>query len=465
METKSIILLLLIGFVGLMDCLDGTIVAVALPSIALDMGIDVTMVSWVSVSYFMMMAGVLILFGRIAKNTSIRFVLLLGITVFTISSLVCGLSESFLMLIASRFAQGIGAAMMGATIPMCCVKFFPPSQLGFTLAVVTIGYSIGAAMGPAVGGMLISVLSWNWIFFINVPIGILLLLLLNHYLPEETRGPKVDVDYLGAFSLFVAIVGLVLFLENIGEIAIMTVSAMVSISFAFLFVRHELGADTPLLNLSIFSNASFNLNLLTYFLINVVYMGLAYLLPFYMIICLGFDSTVSGLLLFIPPLITMIAGLPLGRWSDYVGRRWFCVASCMILAIAMGLFAFMDDVVPILLLSALVLMGLMWAFAGGPMCSRVIESTVGESKEIGSTMVNESAYLGSTVGTVLFAALFSGIAGAGGVPIDQLSKEVFMNGFTAAMLIGVVLSLVSAIMAFVVRENTVTDTDTPKSQQ
>ena len=112
-----------------------------------------------SVAYFMMMAGTMILFGRIADNISVKAILLAGICLFSVSSLACGLSPSFIVLIAARILQGIGAAMMGATIPMCCVRFFPPSEMGYAFGLITIGYSIGAALGPALGRMIVSVLS------------------------------------------------------------------------------------------------------------------------------------------------------------------------------------------------------------------------------------------------------------------------------------------------------------------
>ena len=453
MDRSGMVLLLLLGFVGLMDCLDGTIVAVALPTIATDMGVDVSTASWVSVAYFMMMAGLLILFGRIANNTSIKLVLLSGIAIFSVSSLACALSVSFPMLIASRIVQGVGAAMMGATVPMSCVRFFSAQELGYALAVVTIGYSIGAALGPALGGVIVSALSWHWIFYINLPIGLLTILLLHLRMPaEEKRAEKVRVDYIGALTLFIAIVGLVLLLENLGEYTIMAASGVAFVIFITIFEIHEVRTDAPLLDLRIFNNVRFDLNVMTYFIMNVAYMGLAYLIPFYMAIVLGFNSTVSGLFLFIPPLVTMATGMPIGRWSDRVGRRWFCVASCSLLALAMFSLAFMESLIVPLFLLTLVFMGLTWAFAGGPMCSRVIESTSGESKEMGSTMVNESAYLGSTVGTVLFAAMFTAAAGAGGVPIDMLSSDVFMDGFTVSMIIGTIISLVGAAFSFIVKE-------------
>ena len=452
MDASGKILLVLLGFVGLMDCLDGTIVAVALPTIASDMGVDIAIASWVSVAYFMMMAGTMILFGRIANNISVKAILLAGICLFSVSSLACGLSPSFIVLIAARILQGIGAAMMGATIPMCCVRFFPPSEMGYAFGLITIGYSIGAALGPALGGMIVSVLSWHWIFFINIPIGLLLMVLLHIRMPSDMRNENTHVDSVGAIWLFVSIISLVMALENLGNMTIVGVSAAVSVMSFILFARQETRCDEPILSLSIFGNRAFDLNLLGYFLVNVVYMGLLYLLPFYMTVYLGMDSAVSGAFLFIPPLITVLTGMPVGRWSDRTGRRWFCVASCIFLCAAMVMIAMMDELVLPLYLAALVLMGLTWSFCGGPMCSRVIESTTGESKEMGSTMVNEAGYLGSTVGTVLFAALFAAFANAGGVQISELAPDVFMKGFAITMMIGAVLSAVAAAMSLIVRD-------------
>ncbi|MGN1044951.1 MAG: MFS transporter [Candidatus Methanomethylophilaceae archaeon] len=452
MNASGKVLLALLGFVGLMDCLDGTIVAVALPTIASDMGVDIAAASWVSVAYFMMMAGTMILFGRIADNTSVRKILLAGIALFSVSSLACGLSPSFIILICARILQGIGAAMMGATIPMCCVRFFPPSEMGYAFAVITIGYSIGAALGPALGGVIVSALSWHWIFFINIPIGLLLIVLLHMRMPQDGKGESTHVDSVGAVWLFVSIVSLVMALENLGDMTVMVISAVIAIVSFLLFARQEKKCDGPILSLSIFGNRAFDLNLLSYFLVNVVYMGLLYLLPFYMTICLGLDSAVSGAFLFIPPLITVLTGMPVGKWSDNTGRRWFCVGSCLFLCAGMVMIASMDGLVLPVYLAALVFMGLTWSFCGGPMSSRVIESTTGESKEMGSTMVNEAGYLGSTVGTVLFAAMFAAFANAGGIPIDGLAPDVFMNGFTVTMIVGAVLSAVAAVASLIVKD-------------
>ena len=141
MERRESILLLLIAVVAFMDCLDGSIINVALPTISDQLSIDMASASWFTISYFAMMAGLLILFGRIANNTSIRKVLISGLVIFIISSFVCGIAESFEVLLIARIVQGTGAAMMGATVPMACVKFFSPRILAFAFAFITIGYS------------------------------------------------------------------------------------------------------------------------------------------------------------------------------------------------------------------------------------------------------------------------------------------------------------------------------------
>ena len=448
----SMVLLALISVVALMDCLDGNIVNVALPRIASDMSVDMAAASWVTVIYFAMVAGLIILFGRIATNGSVKRVMIAGLTVFIIGSALCALSEEFLMLVASRVVQGIGAAMMGASIPMSCVRFFSPGVMGFAFACVTIGYSVGAALGPSVGGFLVEYLSWHWIFLINIPIGVVLIVLIHLLMTDRAPEEKAHVDWFGGALLFVTITALLMVFEFLEELPICLSSIALFAVMLALFVRHERRSPAPLLNISMFRSARFDMTIAVYFLINVVYLGALYVLPFFMSICMGLSSSESGMLLLIPAAITLVFGLPIGRWSDRTGRRWFSVASGLLTALMCILLMLPGaDTMPVMI-CALVAGGLTWAFCGGPVMSRVVETVSGESREIGSTMTNEAGYLGSTVGTVLFAVLFAAVSGTSGVDISSLSPDVFAIGMTGVMVVGAVLAAVSAILSFAVRD-------------
>lgn len=154
-EKKGIALILIaVAFAALMDGVDGSIVNIALPALADGFGTDTGTVAWITVSYFIMLAGLLLIFARIAKNGAIRKVFFFGMVIFTVASLLCGISDSFEMLLIFRMVQGVGAAMMGAAAPMACVKYLPPRKLGMGLGILTLGCSVGFAIGPAIGGLI-----------------------------------------------------------------------------------------------------------------------------------------------------------------------------------------------------------------------------------------------------------------------------------------------------------------------
>ena len=156
LDHRHTALMLVVVFVAtFMDGLDGSIVSVALPEIGEDLGVDTATSSWVTIIYMMILAGTLVMFARISADTGVRKVMAIGLAVFTAGSLFCGFSTSFWMLIAFRIIQAVGAAMMAAAGPMCCTEHLPPEKLAFGLSVVTIGSSLGFAVGPALGGLIV----------------------------------------------------------------------------------------------------------------------------------------------------------------------------------------------------------------------------------------------------------------------------------------------------------------------
>jgi len=450
-----VLILTVIAFASLMDGLDGSIVNVALPEMAGSFGTDTGTIAWVAVIYYVMLAGLLITFARIAKNGAIKRVLFIGLILFTISSLFCGISDSFHMLLVSRLAQGIGAAMMAAAVPMACVKYLPASNLGLGMGVLTLGSALGFALGPVVGGLITELISWHWIFLINVPLGLIIVPLLIKVIPKDERYSG-RVDLVGAALLFAAILSGVLALERIPysqHFLLVILAAIVCVVALSAFIFTERGTKDPLLNLRIFKNWMFDSVLVAYAMANLVYMGLLYLLPFYMAVCLGFSSSTTGLYILISPLLTLLLCVPVSRLSDRTERRIFAVASCAVMMLGcliMALFSARTLILP--LVATLVCMGLMWALCGGPMASRVIENVKNESREMGSSVMYEFIYLGCTIGTALFAMLFTFGSGSGNISFTDLPPDVFINGFVFAASVGVILAAITVILSSMVRE-------------
>ena len=454
-RTSMALILTVVTFASLMDGLDGSIVIVALPAMAEHLGTDTGTIAWVSVTYFVMLAGLLITFARVSRNGLIKMVLLVGLIIFTVSSFFCGISTSFLMLLISRLAQGTGAAMMAAAVPMACVKYLPASNLGLGMGVLTLGSSLGFALGPVVGGVVTDLISWHWIFFINIPLGLIVIPLLIKVIPKD-EGYSGSIDVAGAVLLFSAILCGILALERIPyseDVFLVILSAIGCVVFISAFIVVELRKKDPLLNLRIFKHWKFTSVLVAYAQANLVYMGLLYLLPFYMAICMGFSSSTIGLYVLISPLLTLLLCVPISRWSDRTERRAFAVASCaalMVGCLIMALFSPESMVLPLVV--TLVCMGLMWALCGGPMASRVIENVEGESREMGSSVMYEFIYLGCTIGTALFAMLFTIGSGSGNINFTDLPPGMFIDGFVFAAAIGVVLAAITVILSFIVKE-------------
>jgi MFS family permease len=443
-----------VALITLMCGLDGSVINVALPSIAKDFGIDAGTASWVTISYFVMMAGLLLIFARVAKNRGIKKVLLAGVVLFTVSSLMCGVSPNFEFLLFSRILQGTGAAMMASAAPMVCVRHLPAEKLAGGLAVLTIGSSLGFTLGPAVGGLFVDLHSWHWIFLINVPIGIASSALILRSIPKDSDCVGDRPDYIGAAFLMLSFLFGVLVLEGNALFVNMTpLFGILFLVFITLFAVNELKTEKPLLNVRIFGNIKFDSAYVSFILDNVGYMGLMYIIPFFMIVCLGMSYAMSGAVLLIPSLLTLFTCIPIARWSDIHGRWLPCMISVTAIMLAsLVLYIWAEEVSYIPIIAAVTLMGISWAFYGGPMMGRVVETVRGESKDMASSLMNEGTYTGSVLGTTSFALMFTIGAGTGNVGLGDLTRDAFLDGMAVALVFGVIVGLVAMFLSGIVKD-------------
>ncbi|MDE2522946.1 MAG: MFS transporter [Methanocorpusculum sp.] len=454
------LLLVAIAISVVMDSFDGSIVNVALPVMAADFGTDAETIAWVSITYFLMMAGLLMMFGKLAERGYIRKVFIGGFTIFIVGSAICGCSPDLFVLLGARLFQGIGAAMIAATAPMLCVLCLPGKILGLGLGVITMASSVGCAAGPAIGGILTHYLSWHWIFLINIPIGIIAIPFSLMVIPKkDCIVLKRSFDFAGAVFLFAMMIFGIYALECLPHLGIyhpqILISFVLAGLFALLFVVRELSCKTPIVNVRVFSLWRFDAVLAAYFIMNAVYTGALYLLPFYLLANMQFDIMTIGLFLFIPPVLTAILGIPIGKWSDRVGRRRFAIGACLALVAFNVIFAvILPEMGLIPLISALGLMGVVWGLAGGTAAGRIVENVPKGEQGTGSSLMVTSIYLGSVVGTALYAMLFTlATSQSGGVGAFQdLDPAQVLSGFHFAILIGLIPAVLSVILSVVVRE-------------
>ena len=459
LERTSILLLIAVSLAGFMDGLDGSIVNIALPVIARGFGTDTGTVSWVALAYLMMVAGTIFIFGNIAARGHMKKIFILGFSLFTAASLFCGLSSSLPILIAARVFQGLGASMIVACAPIICVKYLPINILGFSLGLLTALSSVAYALGPALGGIITHYLSWNWIFWINIPIGIFAIIFILKVLPKDAAPVTDKFDFRGAALLFFAMISGVYAIERLPHLGFTDPQILICLGAALvalgLFCIAELKSEKPLINIRVFKLFSVNAVVISFLILQVIYCGFFYLLPFFLSNALNMDTLVSGLLLLIPAAVTGILSVPVSRWSDRTGRRWFCVVVMVLLTIIGVIYAFMSPTWNIgILILTLTLMGIDFGIASGPAASRIIETMPDSEREMGSTLMMTCLYLGAVLGTALFAALFTLFTAIDNTAVSfaDLPTDLFMTGFNRTMMVAAVISVVAVILAFVVKD-------------
>lgn len=450
-----VLLLATIAVSMFLDGLDGTIVNVALPDIAASFGIGTGGTSWVITVYYLMMAGLILIFGRLCDMGALKKILIAGMSVFTLGSLLCGLSPNFTILLASRAFQGIGAAMLAASAVMVGVKHLPKDKIGLSMSLVVLGTSLGVAVGPSLGAVLTQMISWHWIFFINVPVGIAAVILAHKSVPADTGLEKGDVDITGSIILFVAIVSGLFAIERIpseGLNAIGIAALVLCVVLLAVFCVYEKGKTAPVLKLSLFRNRGFDLATSAYILVNVGIMGVVYILPFFFRKIIGLDAMGCGMLLSLQAISMIACCLVIGKFSDKYGERPFAILACVMMVVCMIImYTFGQDTSMIVLGAGMLVCGTIWGIGGGPMGARMVDALPDEDRGSGSSMISFIMYFSSALGTALFAGLFGMASGEGSGSISDLDAGAFMDGYGVCLLVAMAIAVAALAVSWALR--------------
>jgi EmrB/QacA subfamily drug resistance transporter len=305
--------------------IDGSIVNIALPTLVRSFGTDFATVEWVVLSYMLSLAVLLLGVGRLADMKGKKRIYTAGFIVFTAGSVLCGLSPTIHWLIGARVLQGTGGAMILGLGMAIVTEAFPPSERGKALGISGAMASIGIVTGPTLGGLLLSVLSWHWIFFVNLPVGILGTLLVIRYVPAIRPPGGQRFDFAGGLTLLATLLSLLLAL-SLSQGSGFTNPAVLALLGAcagslLLFIWIERRAVQPMVDLQLFRNRLFSISLVTGLITFIAMAGTTILMPFYLQGVLGFDTRQAGLLLAVVPLVAGLTAPISGNLSDRLGVR------------------------------------------------------------------------------------------------------------------------------------------------
>jgi len=336
------LLIISISLATFMSALDGTIVNIALPTISAAFDISSTTVSWMATIYLLVLAGCVLIFGKLSDGIGFKRVFLSGFLIFTLGSLSCGilpdLLSSFPVLVGSRAFQAIGGAMITAIAPAMVAAYIPMKMKGKAMGIIMTVAALGTAIGPTIGGVLTQYLSWHWIFFINVPVGIVAILLGAKVIPASTHHDMpAGFDKYGALLIFTGLAALLFAVSEGVTLGWTSPVILGSLALAILtlayFVWHELKVADPLLELRLFKNRNFLMTNLIVSLLFFSFAGINYLLPFYLQYVKGYGVSDAGLILSALSIAMMIAGLLSGALFNRVGGRKLCITAGILLVI------------------------------------------------------------------------------------------------------------------------------------
>ncbi len=299
-----------------------------MPTVASSLGTDLIGISWALLAYQISSIGLSIIFGRVSDLWGREKVFGLGFLVFSLSSLLCGLSLNVMQLILSRFVQGVGGAMLQSSSRALAAESVPEELAGRAQGYMTTAHHVGFVLGPSIGGFMIDYLSWRWSFFLLVPIGLcgaVLTLASLRRRPPVSQHPNVCIDYLGAAFLVATTTTLVLIFDRrTHEI----IGSNMKIALALLFVGclaaliiHESKTSSPFVNLSLFRIRRFSFSVVSLLIIAMCYALTGFLMPFYLQDILHFSATTVGLLFMAPSILTVALAPLSGYVSDRLGPR------------------------------------------------------------------------------------------------------------------------------------------------
>jgi EmrB/QacA subfamily drug resistance transporter len=438
--------------VGLfMIMLDNTIVNVALPSIERSLHMSISSLEWIVTAYALTFAALLITGGKLGDMYGRRKMFVFGLAIFTLASLACGLAPSAGFLIGARSVQGIGAALMNPATLSIITATFPPKERGQAIGIWAGVSALALAIGPLLGGLIVDNINWHWIFYVNVPVGVVGIVVSRFFISESRdTSHEQSIDLPGLVTSGLALLALSYALIEGNKhgwmsaeiLGLFAGAAALLASFVLLETRRRL----PMLDLSLFRIGSFAGANLVAMLVSLGMFGVFFFVSLYVQNVLGYSPTKAGAI-FLPMTILIILVAPIaGKLSDRIGSRWLMGAGMSTLGVSLllyqriGLHTGFWSLLPQLLLG-----GLGMALTMSPMTSAAMGSVPVDKAGVGSGVLNSFRQVGGSLGIALMGAILLSYAHPTGS--KQVASQQFVNGLHAALAVSAVITFAGAAVA------------------
>jgi EmrB/QacA subfamily drug resistance transporter len=443
-----------VAFGLFMIMLDNTVVNVALPSIAADLKVGLSELEWIVTGYALTFASLMLTGGKLADLMGRRLIFIVGLAVFTLSSLVCGLASSGDVLIGARVVQGAGAALMNPATLSIIAATFPPRQRGTAIGIWAGTAALALAIGPLVGGLLTEHISWNWIFFVNVPIGVIAIAASVILIPEsrdESAEQRLDLPGLvtSGIGLFALSYGLIeantygwTSSRIIGSFA---VAAAMLVAFVLL-ERHQ---RIPMLDLNLFKNSTFTGANLAVLLVALAMFGVFFFMSLYMQGVLGYSAVQAGAAFLPMTLLIMLTAPIAGRSTDRIGSRGLITVGMILLAGQLLYFSRLGvqesywKIFP-----GMIIGGFGMAMVMTPGAAAAVRALPVDKSGVGSAVLNASRQVGGSTGIALMGAIMAHQIGALQGPSVFQAKQVFVDALSTTLTVAATIAVLGAVVSF-----------------
>ncbi|MGE5398275.1 MAG: MFS transporter [Chitinophagales bacterium] len=426
-----------------MSTLDSSILNIANPTIARDLGVGINQVQLVATSYITSITALLLLFGKLGDRLGGHKIYSVGFLIFAAGSLLSSFAVSLTLLVSFRIIQAIGAAMMMSTGNGIVSNVFPINERGRALGITATVVAIGTLTGPSIGGFLVSAFGWPSIFLVNVPVGIAGFLLSVKVLPafpgERPTGP---FDYPGFLLVFIALPAFIASLSG-SEVRLWLLA--ISLGLIVLFILKEMRALDPLMDLSLFRIPTLSLGSAASSTAYICYMFVTFLLPFFLERVWTQSPAVSGLLMTVIPFSTGIIAPFAGYLSDKIGSWLLSSAGMLIMTAGLGILSFLPGSMSYtVLLFGMIGVGLGMGLFNSPNSSSIYTACPQQKAGIVGSFLAVVRNISMATGVAL-SVIFLSLGSSHTVQ----SADAFMSGFSLAMRAAALIGFSGAVLTMV----------------
>ncbi|MDR2660990.1 MAG: MFS transporter [Lactobacillaceae bacterium] len=446
-------IMIAVGLLIFMSTLDSSVVNVAMPVMSKDLNVPMNQITWTVSIYLIVVSGLLTFFGNLGDQIGKMRVFKYGAYVFVLGSFLAGINLNFWFLLFARVVQAIGAAMEMSNSFGISTTVAPVSMRARAMASIAMFVSLGGLAGPSVGGIILQFFPWSYIFWINVPIGIIVIIIIQKVFPKSAkREDKVQFDWYGIILLFLLIalffMGINIAQEQ-GFTALFPIfSYLLSIILLFAFIKHELKITKPLLDLSIFKTQLFTISIIASFLTFSATFFIAILTPFYFQNLLGMSPGKAGLFMMAWPIAQLIGAPFSGIIADKINREYITLAALSAMLIGLFMWTLIGKQTPVILVFALnAFLGFSMSFFNTPnnalIMSNAPKNKLGVAGSLNALARNLGMITGTTAATT---SLYIGMSIKAGHKIINYPKNnpyFFVSGLHFAMMISTIIILIA----------------------